>query len=418
MKGISFLGIAIFIFILVLIDLYTFKGLKELLRGSSNQNIRKILSISYWVINLGIYTVFIYLFFKTKGHIVEISYKFVYTAFGIFLMFYLPKLIFTTSLVINDVSGFLISLFKSKSEASTGELINRGTFITYIGAILSTISFFGIGWGMLVGRYRYKVHYKKLVFDNLPPEFDGFKIVQLSDLHVGSFFEEFDKVEAGLQIVKDLKPDMILFTGDMVNNYSSEAEPWIDQLKSLQAPYGKYAILGNHDYGDYSRWPSKEAKAENLQRLKDIEKEMGFDLLLNENRRIEKNGQSFVLAGVENWGLPPFPQHGDLKKALEGTDNTEFQILMSHDPSHFDAQVTSESDVDLTLSGHTHGMQFGVELGNIKWSPVKYKYPKWAGLYDIGKQKLYVNRGFGYIGFPGRIGIMPEITLIELSAKA
>ena len=348
---------------------------------------------------------------------VDISYKFVYTAFGIFLMFFLPKLIFTISLVINDVSGFLMSLFKSKGEASPGELINRGTFITYIGAILSTISFFGLGWGMLVGRYNYKVHRKKLVFDNLPPEFDGFKVVQLSDLHVGSFFEEFDKVEAGLQMVKDLKPDMILFTGDLVNNFSSEAEPWIDQFKSLYAPFGKYSILGNHDYGDYSRWPSKEAKAENLQRLKDIEKEMGFDLLLNENRTIEKNGQSFSLIGVENWGLPPFPQHGDLKKALEGSNDNGFQLLMSHDPSHFDAQVTLGSEVDLTLSGHTHGMQFGIELGNIKWSPVKYKYPKWAGLYRSGKQKLYVNRGFGYIGFPGRVGIMPEITLIELSSN-
>ena len=417
MRGFSFIGIAILIGVLLLIDLYTFKGLKELLRNFSYQNSRKLFVIIYWIINLGIYTVWFYLFFKTKGHIVEISYKFVYTAFGIFLMFFLPKLIFTTSLVINDVSGFLIGLFKSKSEASTGELINRGTFITYIGAILSTISFFGIGWGMLVGRYRYKVHHKKLAFDSLPPEFDGFKIVQLSDLHVGSFFEEFEKVEGGLQMVKDLKPDMILFTGDMVNNFSKEAEPWINQLKSLDAPYGKYAILGNHDYGDYSRWPSKDAKAENLQRLKDIEKEMGFDLLLNENRKIEKDGQSFSLIGVENWGLPPFPQHGDLKKALEGSDDASFQLLMSHDPSHFDAQVTSESDVDLTLSGHTHGMQFGVELGNIKWSPVKYKYPKWAGLYDNGKQKLYVNRGFGYIGFPGRVGIMPEITLIELSSK-
>jgi predicted MPP superfamily phosphohydrolase len=418
MRGFSFIGIAIFLGVLLLIDLYTFKGLKELLRNASNQNLRKIFVITYWIINLGIYTIWIYLFFKTRGHIVEISYKFVYTAFGIFLMFYLPKLIFTISLVINDVSLFLISLLKSNSASAPGELINRGTFITYLGAILSTISFFTLGWGMLVGRYRYKVHHKKLQFDSLPPEFDGFKIVQLSDLHVGSFFEEFDKVEAGLKMVMDLKPDMILFTGDMVNNYSKEAEPWINQLKSLDAPYGKYAILGNHDYGDYSRWPSKEAKAENLQRLKDIEKEMGFDLLLNENRKIEKNGQSFSLIGVENWGLPPFPQHGNLKKALEGSDDESFQILMSHDPSHFDAQVTSESDVDLTLSGHTHGMQFGVELGNIKWSPVKYKYPKWAGLYDSGKQSLYVNRGFGYIGFPGRVGIMPEITLIELSSKA
>lgn len=418
MRGFSFLGIAILIGVLLLIDLYTYKGLKDLLRNFSNQNMRKLFVIGYWIINLGIYSIWIYLFFKTRGHIVEISYKFVYTAFGIFLMFFLPKLIFVISLIINDVSGFLISLIKSKSAVSSGELINRGTFITYIGAIISTISFFGLGWGMLVGRYRYKVHHKKLTFDNLPSEFDGFKIVQLSDLHVGSFFEEFDKVEAGLKMVMDLKPDMILFTGDMVNNYSKEAEPWINQLKSLDAPYGKYAILGNHDYGDYSRWPSKEAKAENLQRLKEIEKEMGFDLLLNENRKIEKNGQSFSLIGVENWGLPPFPQHGDLKKALVGSDDASFQILMSHDPSHFDAQVTSESDIDLTLSGHTHGMQFGVELGNIKWSPVKYKYPKWAGLYDNGKQKLYVNRGFGYIGFPGRVGIMPEITLIELSSKA
>jgi len=417
MRSFSFLGIAILLVVLFLIDLYTFKGLRELLRNASHQNFRKFIVLAYWLINSGLYFTWLYLFFKTKGQMVDISYKFVYTAFGIFLMFFLPKLIFIISLVINDISGFLVSLFKSKSESASGELINRGTFITYIGAILSTLSFFAIGWGMLIGRYRFKVHNKKLVFDNLPPAFNGFKIVQISDLHVGSFFEEFDKVEEGLQIIKDLKPDMILFTGDMVNNFSSEAEPWIDQLKSLKAPYGKFAVLGNHDYGDYSRWPSKAAKAENLQHLKDIEKEMGFDLLLNENRRIEKDGQSFVIAGVENWGLPPFPQHGNLKKALEGTNNSEFQILMSHDPSHFDAQVTSESDVDLTLSGHTHGMQFGVELGNIKWSPVKYKYPKWAGLYDTGKQKLYVNRGFGYIGFPGRVGIMPEITLIELTSK-
>lgn len=417
MRGIGFIGIAILLFILLLIDLYTFKGLRELSRNFSSQNLRKGLSVLYWVINMGIYFVWIYLYIKTRGQMFEISYKFVFTAFGIFLMFYLPKLIFSISLVINDVSEFVLSLFKSRGESpSPGELIGRGTFITYIGAVLSSISFLAIGWGMLVGRYRFKIHRKKLTFSNLPSEFNGFKIVQISDLHMGSFFEEFDKVEEGLQKIKDLKPDIILFTGDMVNNFSSEAEPWINIMKTLDAPYGKYSILGNHDYGDYSRWESKEAKQQNLDRLIEIEKEMGFDILLNENRKIEKNGQSFSLIGVENWGLPPFPQHGNLMKAMEGTNDHEFQLLMSHDPSHFDAQVTIDSEIDLTLSGHTHGMQFGVELGNIKWSPVKYKYPKWAGLYRTGKQKLYVNRGFGYIGFPGRVGIMPEITLIELSS--
>jgi len=310
-----------------------------------------------------------------------------------------------------------MGIFKPAQQQVAGELIGRSVFITYLGAIIASIPLFSLGWGMVVGRYKFKVHEKELSFSSLPKSFEGLRIVQISDLHIGSFFKEFDRVENGFKMIRDLKPDMILFTGDLVNNTADEAEPWIEKLKSLEAPMGKFSVLGNHDYGDYVNWDSTQAKQANLDKLIGIHKEMGFDILLNENRTFEKNGETFTLAGVENWGLPPFPQHGDLKGALNGSSDSDFQILMSHDPSHWDAEVTKDSTVDLTLSGHTHGMQFGIELGNIKWSPAKYKYPKWAGLYEEGDQKLYVNRGFGYIGYPGRVGIMPEITLITLRSS-
>lgn len=414
MKNVTFIGLFIFIAVLFLIDLYTYKGIKDLMRNFGNVNAKKLVLFTFWLINISAYSVWIYIVVQSKVPGIEIPYKFVFFSFGFFIMLLVPKLIFISFVLINDISNLVISLFKSDNQQLAGEVIGRGVFITYIGAIIAAIPFFSLGWGMAVGRYKYKVHEKDLSFSSLPKSFDGLRIVQISDLHIGSFFKEFDRVQPGLQMIKNLKPDVILFTGDMVNNTADEAEAWIEKFKDLDAPLGKYSVLGNHDYGDYTNWNSIEEKEANLDRLKGIHKEMGFDLLLNENRRFEKDGESIVLAGVENWGLPPFPQHGDLSKSLEGSSNEEFQVLMSHDPSHWDAQVKVDSEVDLTLAGHTHGMQFGVELGNIKWSPVKYKYPKWAGLYESEKQKLYVNRGFGYIGYPGRVGIMPEITLITL----
>ncbi len=414
MRNLNLLSVVIFISILILIDLYSFKGIKDLVRSYSNVGAKKIIYYVYWFISLTIYAIWVYVMIKARVPGVEVPFKFVFFSFGIFLMFLVPKLIFISFVLINDVSNFIISSFKPEKQLLAGEVIGRGVFITYLGAIIASIPLISIGWGMLIGRYKFGVKNHDFTFKSLPKAFDGLRIVHISDIHIGSFFNEFDKVEVGLKMIQDLNPDMILFTGDLVNNTSKEAEPWIERLKELNAPMGKFSILGNHDYGDYVNWNSLEEKQENLDRLIEIHKEMGFDILLNENRRIERNGESFVLAGVENWGLPPFPQHGDLKKTLVGSSNDEFQLLMSHDPSHWDAQITTESDVDLTLSGHTHGMQFGVELGNIKWSPVKYKYPKWAGLYENGDQKLYVNRGFGYIGYPGRVGIMPEITLITL----
>ena len=244
--------------------------------------------------------------------------------------------------------------------------------------------------------------------------FDGFKVVQISDMHIGSFHGHENQVKKAIELVNEQKPDLILFTGDLVNNFTEELNGWIPILSNLKAKYGMYSILGNHDYGDYYEWENEAEKAKNLNDLKQAHKNIGFRLLLNENEKISINNSEIAIVGVENWGLPPFPQYGNLNAAMNGSAEMPFKILMSHDPSHWDAEVIEKTDIDLTLSGHTHGMQFGIEIGNIKWSPVKYKYPRWAGLYKDKDQYLYVNRGFGYIGFPGRVGMPPEITLIEL----
>lgn len=417
MRNLGVFGMSLFILVLILVDIYTFKGLKDLLKNVQWASARKIFYILFWVLNLAFYVIWIYVFIGSRIPGADIPYQFVLTGFGTFLMFFVPKLIFITFVLINDIGHWIVGLLKSPSSTS-GEMITRNEFLVWIGAFIAAIPLVSLGWGMLYGRFRFTVRREKLAFKNLPSDFNGLKVVQISDLHLGSFYENFEKVEAGLKMIRDLKPDLILFTGDLVNNTAKEAEPWIDVFRKLEAPLGKMSVLGNHDYGDYSAWNSPAEKVANLDRLKAIHKEMGFDLLLNENRKITRNGKSITIAGVENWGLPPFPQHGNLGAALAGTDSSEFQLLMSHDPSHFDAEVTQQSEVDLTLSGHTHGMQFGVELGNIKWSPVKYKYPKWAGRYQTDQQILYVNRGFGYIGYPGRVGIMPEITLFELEKQS
>jgi len=236
--------------------------------------------------------------------------------------------------------------------------------------------------------------------------------VQISDLHLGSFSNDSDIVQRGIDLIQEQRPDLILFTGDLVNDYADEAEPWLDALKQLHAPLGKYSILGNHDYSDYASWPSVEEKRANLDRLKGHHKTLGFRLMLDEHLPIEKDNEHFTLIGVQNWGSR-FQQYGDLKKAMAGTDPAQFRLLMSHDPSHWEAQVWG-TGIDLTLSGHTHGAQFGITIAGQTYSPAQWVYKHWAGLYHEGAQQLYVNRGFGFIGFPGRIGMPPEITVIDL----
>ncbi|MEM7550955.1 MAG: metallophosphoesterase [Bacteroidota bacterium] len=339
--------------------------------------------------------------------------------FGLMITLFATKLVFLTFPLFEDVFralkytvGKVSSFFQTNSDNIS--IDSRRKFVTQVGLAVAAVPFLAFLYGVLKGRYDYTVRNINLSFYDLPKSFDGFRILQISDVHSGSF-DNKSKVAKGLDLIQEQEADLILFTGDMVNNRANEVEPYKDLFEKLSAPHGKYSVLGNHDYGDYLWWPSPEAKEENLNQLKQHHADMGFNLMNNANDRIEKNGESIRLVGVENWGKPPFPQKGDLKKAFEGIDNSEFSILMSHDPSHWDAQVLDfPKQVHLTLSGHTHGMQFGVEIPGIKWSPVKWKYPRWAGLYEKAQQYLYVNRGFGFIGFPGRVGIWPEITVIEL----
>jgi len=268
---------------------------------------------------------------------------------------------------------------------------------------------------MVRGAYKYRVHKVKIDSPNLPESFNGFKIVQISDMHTGSFMST-SPIATAFEIISQQKADLILFTGDLVNNVATETDGFIDEYKKLKAPHGVYSVLGNHDYGDYVQWESQTAKYENLEALKKVQADAGWKLLMNEHVALEKNGEKIALLGIENWGGGNyFHKYGKMDLAYKGTEEYKFKILMSHDPSHWDKQVRKEyPDIDLTLSGHTHGMQFGIEIPGFKWSPVQYLYKQWAGLYKQDNQYLYVNRGLGFLGYPGRPGIWPEITVDEL----
>ncbi len=268
-------------------------------------------------------------------------------------------------------------------------------------------------YGIVKGKYAYRVIKHTLFFEDLPVNFDGFTITQISDIHAGSF-QNSKAVQKGIDMIKAQKSDLFVFTGDLVNNKAEEIKPWISYFSQVNAPYGKFSVLGNHDYGDYVKWENERAKQANLQELKSYHAEMGFRLLLDEHVELYKNGEKIILAGVENWGIG-FGERGDLKRALSGVNPEDFKVLLSHDPTHWDAEVKSfPSRIDLTLSGHTHGMQFGIEAFGMKWSPVKYRYAHWAGLDSEAGRFLNINRGFGFLGFSGRVGIWPEITVIEL----
>ena len=293
------------------------------------------------------------------------------------------------------------------------KLITGNMLFFQIGWTLSFLLFVGILVGILWGRWNWKVHRVQLDFPHFPEDLNTVKIVQISDVHVGSFFNNYKKVEKAIEKINALNADYVFFTGDLVNNSAAEMKGWESVFSKIQAKKGKYSILGNHDYGDYVKWESEDQKHQNLRNLIAIHQEIGFQPLLNESVELAPN---FWLLGVENWGKAPFRQSGELAKTLSNVPAEAFKLLLSHDPSHFDLQVL-DTNIDLTLSGHTHGMQFGIERFGIKISPVSLRYKKWAGLYQVGKQYLYVNRGFGYLGFPGRVGIYPEITEITLGRK-
>lgn len=304
---------------------------------------------------------------------------------------------------------------KSETARELQEKIPRSTFLVWLGMVLGG-GFLGVFMYGMTNKYNYRVRRVRLRFKNFPEAFKGLKIIQLSDIHSGSFANK-PAVSRGVEMVLREKPDMILFTGDLVNDKATEMDNYKDLFSRLKAPMGVYSTLGNHDYGDYAHWDSAAEKAANLEDLKQVHAHMGWRLMMNENKIFEKDGQKLALIGIENWGAKGnFPKYGRLDLAYRGTEDIPFKILMSHDPSHWDAEVRPKyGRIDLMLAGHTHGMQFGVELPHLKWSPIQYMYKQWAGLYQQGNQYLYVNRGYGFLGYPGRVGILPEITVLEFA---
>lgn len=294
---------------------------------------------------------------------------------------------------------------------------SRSKFLSTVGAVAAGFPFFTLLYGMARNAYRYQVHKVKIPIKNLPNSLEGLRIVQISDIHSGSF-TSYDPVSKSIEIIKKLDPDLLFFTGDLVNNKAEEVVPYIDIFKQMKGKYGSYSVFGNHDYGDYERWPDKNAKIQNLDALKSHHANIGWSLLLNTNDTIEVKGERISIIGVENYSASRrFTKYGNLDQAYSGVPENSLKLLLSHDPSHWDYEVNKKyKDIALTLSGHTHGFQFGVEIPGFKWSPSQYIYKEWAGLYSTGDlQHLYVNRGFGFLGYPGRVGILPEITLIELT---
>ena len=417
MRQTPYIALMIFSLIILVIDFYSFMGLKKLQLNISNVQ-RKILYYIFWIVPIIIIGSVFYLFlFRSEINPQNQMVVFHYFSGG-FLLFYIPKLIFILFNLLDDLyhlGKFLFTKFlKRGMNNSDGVKISRSTFLTRAGFIIAGIPFLSIAYGIGWGKYNFIVRKSNLNYPNLPAEFDGFKIAQFSDFHLGSFSDNVDKIEEVVDLINDQNPDLIVFTGDLVNNVAAEVNPFLSSISKLRAKYGKYSILGNHDYGEYVRWNSEDEKKKNLSQLLKIQEEIGLKMLMNSRTEIKIGESSISLIGIENWGLPPFPQYGDLKKAMEGIDESAFKVLLSHDPTHWDAQVVGKTNIDLSLAGHTHGAQFGIEIPGWRWSPVNLRYKQWGGIYKNKGQVLNVNTGIGFIGFPGRIGMPPEIGLLTL----
>lgn len=414
-------AVALFIFI----DLIAFRGVFQL-SESLDPIWRKFMRWGFWFINIICY-VGVFTLMSRWSKRFDSSSSTDYTLFnwavGFFIVWGSTKLIFVIFHVLQSVfdgARWLWSYFRQQPDAEPHEGITRLQFFNQLGLGLSAAWLGSLIYGVTKGKYDFRVIEHEVTLPLLPKSFDGVKIVQISDMHLGSFNGAFEEVQPGFELIEKLAPDYIFFTGDMVNNFSDEAEPWIPMLKALEAKGGKYSILGNHDYGDYAMRDQPERKAKHFNRLLEIHDEMGFTLLRNEHVVLERDGEQVYLVGCENWGLG-FHQYGDLDAAMHGVPPEKCSILLSHDPTHWSEQVMGrKSHIALTLSGHTHGAQMGVELPQfgIKWSPVSVRYSRWGGLYQEGEQFLHINRGFGFLAFPGRVGMSPEITCITLRSKA
>lgn len=404
----------IFLVVLVLIDLYAYKGVNTALANHS-LTLRRIIRFLYWIVSIGVFGVLIWTVMSMQGAQVRRDHSYVFSLVALFLLFFLPKVVMVVFHGLDDLlhlGRWIWSKLLPGASDGTGESIDRANFLSQLGLIVAVVPFAGVLYGVTKGRRSFNVARVPIKSTNLPLAFQGLRIVQISDMHLGSYGDDLSIVQKGIDLINDQSPDLILFTGDLVNDYADEAERFIPVLAGLHARLGKYSILGNHDYSDYVKWEDPRAKAANLERLKGIHKEMGFRLLLDENLTLEQGGERIGLLGVQNWGKR-FQQYGDLARTMRGSEELPYRILMSHDPTHWEEQVLG-TGIDLTLSGHTHGAQLGVKINGYTYSPAQWVYKHWAGHYAEKAQQLYVNRGFGFIGFPGRVGMPPEITVLEL----
>ncbi|MDO1451149.1 metallophosphoesterase [Rhodocytophaga aerolata] len=418
----SLFSLLVFLFVVLFIEWYVLQAVKNA-EGVLSPGLRKTVVTLLWTLSLAsvgsILLMVLVPAVRDAGTLRNFLISLIFINFMV-------KLFMTVFLFIDDfvrlirwIAGqFTTTPVADTPQPGTGtNLIPRSEFLVKTAIIAGSLPVIGVGYGIIVGAHDYRIRRVTLNLPNLPKSFDGVKIGQLSDIHSGSFFNK-TAVRGGVDMLMREKADVVFFTGDLVNNVAKEVADYMSIFRHVKAPMGVYSTLGNHDYGDYVQWPSIAAKKQNLLTLMEAHKELGWDLLMNENRILSQGGDTLAIIGIENYGARGnFAKYGKLAPAYEGTQEAPVKLLLSHDPSHWDAQVRTEyPDIDVMFAGHTHGMQFGVEVGNIKWSPVQYVYEQWAGLYQKGKQYLYVNRGFGYIGFPGRVGMPPEITIFTLKA--
>ncbi len=408
----------LFVAIVILsIDLFTWRAIRYLMRGKKKVW-RNTVMFFHFGITLFVLATFLYFFSTGRTESYDTFRTF---SSGFVMAYYLSKLIFAVFVLTEDILRFfrwIQGKYRKKNaqiEARKGEM-SRADFLYSAGVVTAAVPFYLMMRGVYKSAYDYRIRKVKLEIPNLPSSFKGKTIVQLSDIHSGSLADK-DSVAKGIQMVKELKPDLFFFTGDLVNNFAWEAREMVDMLREIKADIGTWSVLGNHDYGLYHTWESKEAMQANFRQLLETHREIGWNLMMNEHEVIEIGGKKLGLIGVENWGHSSrFPKRGDIHKATDGMGAVDFKLLLSHDPSHWDAVVRREHpDIAAMFAGHTHGAQLGIENSFIKWSPVQYMYKQWAGLYTEKDQQLYVNRGFGFIGYPGRVGILPEITLFELA---
>ena len=399
-----------FIIIYTLIDLYALQAIRTLTKNSWITGIYLFVSL---VVIVSLY------FLLNSNSSTHFSQPPISYLFGIFLALTISKILVIIFMLGEDItrliSGFYFKIFTNEQNFY---IPSRRKFLSTLALGAAAIPFSALLYGMIKGKYNFKVLKYELEFADLPEAFDGFTMTQISDIHSGSF-DNKNKISYAVDLINQQDSDAIFFTGDLVNNVADEMDDWKELFSNLSAKEGVFSVLGNHDYGDYVRWNSKEEKLKNLDKLKKIQSEMGWNLLLNENFYIKRKNQKIAIVGVENWGENGFKQAGDLDAACKNINDSDFKVLLSHDPSHWKSRVKNDDrNFQLTLSGHTHGMQFGIEIpGWIKWSPVKYRYENWAGIYEEKGRFINVNRGFGFLGYPGRVGIWPEITVIKLKKK-